>query len=186
MEDRRQVALQVQHRLAECWYGNCRSAHCSSPSTYAKLMSAAHSARALLRVTQLGLQGAVGWKLKAVWAGVAQLVEHLICNQRVGGSNPFVSSRSQPAPDHSQHWIVVGSRVQPASAAGADWFQVQGWSGTDLLQYQKDGFGCTACRSGLQASGHSFKVSSPVRYPVWCGFRDAGLTEWLRAARWCG
>ena len=25
-------------------------------------------------------------------AGVAQLVEHLICNQRVGGSNPFASS----------------------------------------------------------------------------------------------
>jgi hypothetical protein len=29
-----------------------------------------------------------GW----FWAGVAQLVEHLICNQRVGGSNPFASS----------------------------------------------------------------------------------------------
>ena len=29
----------------------------------------------------------------AVWAGVAQLVEHLICNQRVGGSSPFASSR---------------------------------------------------------------------------------------------
>jgi hypothetical protein len=27
------------------------------------------------------------------FAGVAQLVEHLICNQRVGGSNPFASSR---------------------------------------------------------------------------------------------
>src|SRR4026209_1616918 len=27
-----------------------------------------------------------------VWAGVAQLVEHLICNQRVGGSNPSASS----------------------------------------------------------------------------------------------
>ena len=26
-------------------------------------------------------------------AGVAQPVEHLICNQRVGGSNPFASSR---------------------------------------------------------------------------------------------
>ena len=26
-------------------------------------------------------------------AGVAQLVEHLICNQRVGGSSPFASSR---------------------------------------------------------------------------------------------
>ena len=29
---------------------------------------------------------------KFVAAGVAQLVEHLICNQRVGGSNPFASS----------------------------------------------------------------------------------------------
>ena len=29
-----------------------------------------------------------------VWAGVAQLVEHLICNQRVGGSNPSVSSKA--------------------------------------------------------------------------------------------
>src|SRR5579859_3930411 len=28
----------------------------------------------------------------AVRAGVAQLVEHLICNQRVGGSNPSASS----------------------------------------------------------------------------------------------
>ena len=32
--------------------------------------------------------------LEPFWrAGVAQLVEHLICNQRVGGSNPFASSR---------------------------------------------------------------------------------------------
>src|SRR5882724_6140895 len=30
----------------------------------------------------------------AVRAGVAQLVEHLICNQRVGGSSPFASSSS--------------------------------------------------------------------------------------------
>jgi hypothetical protein len=28
-------------------------------------------------------------------AGVAQSVEHLICNQGVGGSNPFASSRKQ-------------------------------------------------------------------------------------------
>ena len=55
-----------------------------------KLRLAAHSARALLRVLRLGLQGAG----KAVWAGVAQLVEHLICNQRVGGSSPFASSSS--------------------------------------------------------------------------------------------
>jgi hypothetical protein len=31
------------------------------------------------------------------WAGVAQLVEHLICNQRVGGSNPFASSTQSEA-----------------------------------------------------------------------------------------
>ena len=34
--------------------------------------------------------GAFG--LRLLLAGVAQLVEHLICNQRVGGSNPFASS----------------------------------------------------------------------------------------------
>ena len=50
----------------------------------------------------------------AVWAGVAQLVEHLICNQRVGGSSPFASS----------------SFKQQVSST-------------------KDGFGCTACRSGF-------------------------------------
>src|ERR1700733_6413123 len=32
----------------------------------------------------------------AVRAGVAQLVEHLICNQTVGGSSPFASSRVWP------------------------------------------------------------------------------------------
>src|ERR1700730_10086846 len=38
-----------------------------------------------------------GWGYReqiAVWAGVAQLVEHLICNLRVGGSSPFGSSSS--------------------------------------------------------------------------------------------
>ena len=32
------------------------------------------------------------------WAGVAQSVEHLICNQRVGGSNPFASSTPRYVP----------------------------------------------------------------------------------------
>ena len=39
---------------------------------------------------------AIGWHFFAVWAGVAQLVEHLICNQAVGGSNPFASSSFNP------------------------------------------------------------------------------------------
>jgi hypothetical protein len=33
-----------------------------------------------------------GWWVRQGHAGVAQLVEHLICNQRVGGSNPSAGS----------------------------------------------------------------------------------------------
>ena len=33
-----------------------------------------------------------GSGIRLFWAGVAQLVEHLICNQTVGGSSPFASS----------------------------------------------------------------------------------------------
>ena len=33
------------------------------------------------------------------FAGVAQLVEHLICNQRVRGSNPFASSERNGLPE---------------------------------------------------------------------------------------
>ena len=34
-------------------------------------------------------------RLKTLHAGVAQLVEQLICNQRVGGSNPLASSSNE-------------------------------------------------------------------------------------------
>jgi hypothetical protein len=52
-----------------------------------------------------------GWSVLTCWcrgsccisvrhrAGVAQLVEHLICNQRVGGSTPSASSRNSVCPD---------------------------------------------------------------------------------------
>jgi hypothetical protein len=42
-------------------------------------------------------------------AGVAQLVEHLICNQRVGGSNPFASSK------------IEGSRLGLAAPGAISW-----------------------------------------------------------------
>ena len=78
---------------------------CPCPAAMLKLSLAAHfcagtSARAFC-VTRGGSSGLVARlfsRLRArfagleAWAGVAQLVEHLICNQRVGGSNPFVSS----------------------------------------------------------------------------------------------
>ena len=38
------------------------------------------------------------------FAGVAQLVEHLICNQRVGGSNPFASSRKTVFRKQTEGW----------------------------------------------------------------------------------
>ncbi len=58
---------------------------------YANFDVAAHSARAL---PLFSADKAYRGQDKAVWAGVAQLVEHLICNQRVGGSSPFASSSS--------------------------------------------------------------------------------------------
>jgi hypothetical protein len=51
---------------------------------------------ATLRARKLTMFAAVpynGWDAPAALnAGVAQLVEHLICNQRVGGSSPSASS----------------------------------------------------------------------------------------------
>ena len=46
------------------------------------------------------------------FAGVAQLVEHLICNQRVGGSNPFASSRVEEL-------RVLGSNRQAEGSVAA-------------------------------------------------------------------
>ena len=48
-------------------------------------------------------------------AGVAQLVEHLICNQTVGGSNPFASSRCSAGRSE-----VVSSRGLPWQSPFAD------------------------------------------------------------------
>jgi hypothetical protein len=44
---------------------------------------------------QVGTSEVLCLKRPASTAGVAQSVEHLICNQGVGGSNPFASSRKQ-------------------------------------------------------------------------------------------
>ena len=54
-----------------------------------------------------------GAVFRVEWAGVAQLVEHLICNQRVGGSNPFASST-----DGNRKWSLKRQKVLPASIFG--------------------------------------------------------------------
>src|SRR5258708_7232282 len=48
-------------------------------------------------------QGASGAGAIVSNAGVAQLVEHLICNQRVGGSNPSASSMFSAFPHAVLH-----------------------------------------------------------------------------------
>src|ERR1051325_283315 len=40
-------------------------------------------------------------------AGVAQLVEHLICNQRVGGSSPFAGSMSHLKIAGVVEWLMA-------------------------------------------------------------------------------
>ena len=51
-----------------------------------------------------------------MFAGVAQSVEHLICNQRVGGSNPFASSRVEAVCGREAERREAGS-TQPKSRA---------------------------------------------------------------------
>jgi hypothetical protein len=68
------------------WLDHLTSSHDPCSASTAVLQS---KHRSDLRVRKFPAPGHID---KAVRAGVAQLVEHLICNQRVGGSNPFVSS----------------------------------------------------------------------------------------------
>ena len=49
-----------------------------------------------------------GSGIRLFWAGVAQLVEHLICNQTVGGSNPFASSSSSA---ELKQWVSRVCRI---------------------------------------------------------------------------
>jgi hypothetical protein len=48
-------------------------------------------------------------------AGVAQLVEHLICNQRVGGSNPFASSTTRPRQRAHRVALFLRERASPTA-----------------------------------------------------------------------
>src|SRR6202162_6255379 len=47
-------------------------------------------------------------------AGVAQLVEHLICNQRVGGSNPSASSAECFESGEEIQFFAGGAPARPA------------------------------------------------------------------------
>ena len=61
--------------------------------------------------------GLVCWPV--VRAGVAQPVEHLICNQRVGGSNPFASSSSLPSSCSRRNRAQVAEWLMAADCKSA-------------------------------------------------------------------
>ena len=67
----------------------------------------------------IALSKGICYILSFAAAGVAQSVEHLICNQRVRGSNPFASSSD----DGQQQEVLGKSRVRelsrPESLPGA-------------------------------------------------------------------
>ena len=131
-------------------------ARCSGPAGYAKVESCGallrrHICAGILATrggspggssqSCLSLEGSICQGSRLFWAGVAQLVEHLICNQRVGGSNPFVSSTCQQ----------LQSRQGRSSKS---------W--TDLV--------VLPARSGPQTSHHSFKAfSRTIRIRIGAG-----------------
>ena len=90
----------------------------------------------LLRDRCLGLVFRAGNTV--VRAGVAQLVEHLICNQTVGGSSPFASSRvsfSPVIPPQSFHTDGKFPLSWLRGKASAEWGRV------DDLRLRGDVFG---------------------------------------------
>ena len=127
---------------------------CPAPAPMLKLSLAAHFCAGMPARSICGSRGVLrGARRKVVfgfglrfgswqdmgsrlsWAGVAQLVEHLICNQRVGGSNPFVSST------HTAGFRKLRFQV---ARSGKRW--------TDLV--------VLPAGSGSQTSHHSLKAIS--------------------------
>ena len=92
-----------------------------------------------------------------VWAGVAQLVEHLICNQRVGGSSPFASS--------SFKWSQVG-------CTSGFRFSYPSEAQTSALPPPNDVPATRGHRCGMQGS----------RLLRGWGWECAQVAEWLMAA----
>jgi hypothetical protein len=107
-------------------------------------------------------------------AGVAQLVEHLICNQRVGGSNPFASSRStgKSGPGRQQ---VLGRRRTFWGRRACPPRRSHRGACSDKPDVVREG---QYALKRLFLGG--FGQGSGGRRSVWLG--DAQVAEWLMAA----
>jgi len=101
-------------------------------------------------------------------AGVAQLVEHLICNQRVGGSNPFASSSKPDCRANSggnaasQHKVFVGIN---SSLPSCESFA------SPLLAVSPARKACIASDGTVRAGCYGDSGTGPIPDAMWiCGW----------------
>ena len=143
----------------------------------------------LLRDRCLGLVFRAGNTV--VRAGVAQLVEHLICNQTVGGSSPFASSRvsfSPVIPPQSFHTDGKFPLSWLRGKASAEWGRV------DDLRLRGDVFGqigsmfvsvCDCAQVAERLMAADCKSAAPWSYggsnPPLCTMGwNAGVENWTK------
>jgi hypothetical protein len=96
-------------------------------------------------------------------AGVAQLVEHLICNQTVGGSSPFASSSSR----RSSMLFVAGSHSRQALRSKLFRHVL---SGSQAASLRRSRWVCVEMRKKIAGSSVSLRAGC------------AQVAEWLMAA----
>src|SRR6267142_1479708 len=92
-------------------------------------------------------------------AGVAQLVEHLICNQRVGGSSPFAGSNKHL----TKHAGVVEWLMAPGCKPGG----LTPYAGSNPAPCTKGRLsGCSSVgrASAFQAEGREFESRRPLQF----------------------
>jgi hypothetical protein len=123
-------------------------------------------------------------------AGVAQLVEHLICNQRVGGSNPFASSRKgsrkgtrETAKVHRRAKIVdrrgLNSAVNPLQVHAAQVRRQSGRSRRGRMGIEARGF--ESARMGSHPSRKNPpRRTARVGQPAWADGDESWFPRSLR------
>src|ERR1051325_10377259 len=114
-------------------------------------------------------------------AGVAQLVEHLICNQRVGGSSPFAGSMSHLKIAGVVEWLMapgckpggftpyVGSNPTPCTSPKDEGGRMKDEgasfhpSSFILRPFPEGGSSSVGRASAFQAEGREFEPRLPLQ-----------------------
>ena len=113
----------------------------------------------------LAIQSPLGYNCLVWAAGVAQPVEHLICNQRVGGSNPFASSSL------SAHRRENGRRglVEVSGEGLPNLKSTQPCAGTGVCPRPTADSTYLAQTNGTRTRNEGARLSLPARAGASCG-----------------